>query len=182
MKRDFRAEELLHCADVLAGRREGRGRPRTAYLRRATSTAYYALFHQLVSHGTRRAVPGGSAADRHIVARWYSHGNLKKAAEWVDLIHNGKKPPPGVDALLSSSGPLPADLAVVAAAVRDLQQARHDADYDPVYDATKRRTLGHIDQASAAVAAAQRLHAIPEPSYARFLLLALGGPSMVKNN
>jgi hypothetical protein len=33
-----------------------------------------------------------------------------------------------------------------------------------------------------AVAAAQRLHATPEPSYGRFLLLALGGPSMVKNN
>lgn len=116
------------------------------------------------------------------MARWYSHGNLKKAAEWLDLIHNGKKAPPGVDALLTGSVAIPSDLAVVAAAVRDLQQARHDADYDPAYDATKRRTLGHIDQARGAVAAARRLNATPEPSYARFLLLALGGPTMVKNN
>ncbi len=56
------------------------------------------------------------------MARWYSHGNLKKAAEWVDLIHNGKKAPPGVDALLTGSVAIPSDLAVVAAAVRDLQQ------------------------------------------------------------
>jgi len=33
-----------------------------------------------------------------------------------------------------------------------------------------------------AVAAARRLHDTSDPSYARFLLLTLGGPSMVKNN
>ena len=51
----------------------------------------------------------------------------------------------------------------------------------PAYDATKRRTLGHIDQARAAVRAARRLDDSDEPTYDSFLLLALGGPSMVKS-
>lgn len=181
MKRAFRAEELLHCADVLAGRESGRGRPRTAYLRRATSTAYYALFHELVAHGAKRALPRGPRQDRFVVSRWFSHGNLRKAAEWVDQLQNGRSVPAGVQALLTGAGPMPADLALVAAAVSELQQARHDADYDPAYDATKRRTLGHIDQARAAVRAARRLDDSDEPTYDSFLLLALGGPSMVKS-
>lgn len=84
--------------------------------------------------------------------------------------------------LLGGASAIPLDLSRVAAAVTELQQARHDADYDPSYDATKRRTLGHIDQARAAVAAAGRLNSAHDPAYDRFLLLALGGEEMVKNN
>lgn len=65
----------MHCADVLAGRESGRGRPRTAYLRRATSTAYYALFHELVTHGANRVLPRGPRQDRLVVARWFGHGD-----------------------------------------------------------------------------------------------------------
>ena len=79
MRRDFKADDYLHLADTLAGRTAGRGRPRTAYLRRATSTAYYALFHELVQHGARRAARNGPVEHQQAIGRWYAHGNFKKA-------------------------------------------------------------------------------------------------------
>jgi hypothetical protein len=44
--------ELLDLADRLAGRGSGPGRPRMIELRRAVSSAYYALFHELAWRGT----------------------------------------------------------------------------------------------------------------------------------
>jgi hypothetical protein len=73
--RDFKSDDYLYLANALAGGTAGRGRPRTAFLRRATSTAYYALFHELVQHGARRAAGTGPAEHRQAIGRWYAHGN-----------------------------------------------------------------------------------------------------------
>ncbi len=83
-ERDFKADDYLYLANALAGGTAGRGRPRTAFLRRATSTAYYALFHELVQHGARRAAGAGPAEHRQAIGRWYAHGNFRKTARWVE--------------------------------------------------------------------------------------------------
>ncbi len=45
--RFIQSAELLVLADKLAGREAGKGKPRTIELRRAVSSAYYAVFHML---------------------------------------------------------------------------------------------------------------------------------------
>ncbi|MEV5559165.1 hypothetical protein ACI2LC_12430 [Nonomuraea wenchangensis] len=184
MRREFKADDYLHLADTLAGRTAGRGRPRTAYLRRAISTAYYALFYELVQHGARRAARSGPVEHQQAIGRWYAHGNFKKAARWVEDIVAGRTPPNPVRLLLvdPQTGSVPADLEVLASAFNELLEARHGADYDPAFDATRLGTLGHINTARAGIEAIKRLDKADLHQFDMFLLLALGGERMIKNS
>lgn len=75
--------ELLDLAGVLAGRGAGAGRPRTIELRRAISTAYYALFHELVAQCTADMIrDGAGTTDTEArVRRWVAHSDVKLLAE-----------------------------------------------------------------------------------------------------
>lgn len=184
MRRDFKAEDHLHLADTLAGRTAGRGRPRTAYLRRATSTAYYALFYELVQHGSRRAARTGPVGHQQAIGRWYAHGNFKKAARWVEDAASGRTPPAVVRLLLvdPATGAVPLDLEVLASAFSELQEARHGADYDPAFDATRSGALGHVNTARAGIDAIRRMDKVNLHQFDMFLLLALGGEKMLRNS
>ncbi|MGC5011841.1 hypothetical protein ACLQ2R_13845 [Streptosporangium sp. DT93] len=184
MRRDFKAEDHLHLADTLAGRTAGRGRPRTAYLRRATSTAYYALFYELVQHGARRATRSGPVEHQQAIGRWYAHGNFKKAARWVEEIASNRTPPTVVRLLLIDpvTGTVPPDLDVLASAFGELQEARHGADYDPSFDATRSGALGHVNTARAGIDAIRRMDKVNLHQFDMFLLLALGGDKMIRNS
>ncbi|MFG1963692.1 hypothetical protein [Nonomuraea sp. NPDC049028] len=184
MRRDFKADDYLHLADTLAGRTAGRGRPRTAYLRRATSTAYYALFHELVQHGARRAARNGPVEHQQAIGRWYAHGNFKKVARWVEDIAAGRTPPSPVRLLLvdSASWRVPVDLEVLASAFNELLEARHGADHDPAFDATRLDTLGHINTARSGIEAIKRVDKADLHQFDMFCLLALGGDRMIRNS
>jgi len=72
------AEDLLEQAHHLV-RRE-RTRPKQASLRRAVSTAYYALFHLLI----REAARNWKRADqRRALARTFDHSRMKKASQRI---------------------------------------------------------------------------------------------------
>ncbi|MBK7760929.1 MAG: hypothetical protein IPI35_31860 [Deltaproteobacteria bacterium] len=71
-------DDLLAQASRLA-RSEPR-RPKQASLRRAVSTAYYALFHLLISEGSTVMSPMSDAKLRVIVARAFQHGAMKAVA------------------------------------------------------------------------------------------------------
>jgi hypothetical protein len=184
VRRDFKADDHLHLADTLAGRTAGRGRPRTAYLRRATSTAYYALFHELVRHGAKRAARTGPVEHQQAIGRWYSHGNFKKAARWVEDIAAGRTPPNPVKLLLVEpvANAVPVDLEVLSSAFNELLEARHGADYDPAFDATRLSALGHINTARSGIEAIKRMDKINLHQFDMFLLLSLGGDRMIKNS
>lgn len=62
----------------------------------------------------------------------------------------------------------------------DLQDARHGADYGDFFVVSKAATLSYVDAARRAVALADDLFAIQEPSYMRFLGLAVGGVKIAK--
>src|SRR5262245_50068779 len=56
-------------------------RPKQASLRRAVSTAYYALFHLLVDEASRFLVGGAKRIQlRHQLARAFEHGQMRHAA------------------------------------------------------------------------------------------------------
>ena len=96
-----------------------------ANIRRAVSSAYYALFHLLI----RDAVVNWKHADQHArLARTFDHKRMKDASTAV-LKEIGNLPnqaAAGADTEQASRF----RLSTVAQAFVDLQQARHRADYD----------------------------------------------------
>jgi hypothetical protein len=113
--------DLLEQAAHLASREPRR--PRQASLRRAVSSAYYAVFHLLSAEGAKRLSPpqrllraqvGRAFAHRemHEVCRQFAAGSLSATTA----------------ALLST--PLEYELRYVARVFVELQNARHAAGYD----------------------------------------------------
>ena len=70
------ADDLLEQAQHLAKREKNK--PRQASLRRAVSTAYYALFHLLIAEA---ALNWKRAHQRHLFARSFEHARMKQASE-----------------------------------------------------------------------------------------------------
>src|SRR5438309_3480401 len=71
--------DLLLQARQLATREPRR--PRQASLRRAVSTAYYALFHLLISEATSRLITGpGRGRLRQSLGRAFVHTAMREAA------------------------------------------------------------------------------------------------------
>lgn len=121
---------------------QGPGRPRETDLRRAASTAYYALFHCVAAAGADLLV-GGKQSDRSERAwrqayRALNHGRAKNRCK--EII--GKKKQMG----------FPAELEDVAAEFVNLQRTRHRADYDPAEPFTKTDVLQTIRVAERAMA------------------------------
>ena len=120
------AQDLLHQARLLA--RHDQRRPRAANLRRAISAAYYALFHHHLESGSILLL-GTQRTDWPLVefvTRAFDHGAIKAACR--SFTQN----PPSVAAGPWSKlgGGTSVDLQFVAHAVMDLQEERHDADYN----------------------------------------------------
>ncbi len=108
-------EDLFSLAVNLVGRDQ----PRQADLRRAVSTAYYALFHLLISETTRN---WNRDSSRNALGRMFDHGLMKKVSSRV-----------ADPARTPYAGENPAHVAAlrsVAEAFGDSQDARHTADYD----------------------------------------------------
>ncbi|MBI1849465.1 MAG: hypothetical protein HYR85_03870 [Planctomycetes bacterium] len=132
-------DSLLDQARHLATRDPKK--PNQANLRRAVSTAYYAVFHLLVRDATRHILRGRAQATyRARVARAFGHADLKRAS----LAFIGGN--------VRSIGPLivPPELVAVSRAVVDLQDARHLADYDLSRRFDRSEVLDFVEQAASA--------------------------------
>ena len=83
MTRPIYGSRLIVTAENLAGVWAGQGRPALCDLRRATSTAYYALFHQIVRHGAFEFLPEADEEQMAEIARWFTHRGILAAAGMV---------------------------------------------------------------------------------------------------
>lgn len=101
--------ELLQQAYHLASKEPKR--PKDASLRRAVSAAYYSVFHFLIHEASRFLVSGAREELRLRLVRCFEHKRMKEAAQ----------------ALNKGSDPV---LLRMAQTFVDLQQQRHDADYN----------------------------------------------------
>ena len=152
--------DLLEQAKHLATR--DRGRPKQASLRRAVSTAYYALFHLLVDEATRVLISDRTL--RPLVSRAFDHGEMKQASQ----AFAENRLPREVAAL---AGPvIPADLQLVAQNFADLQPNRHDADYKIDRTFTRGEVLDLVGKAEEAFEAWGRIRKQP---IARVFLISL---------
>ncbi len=120
-------------------------RPKQASLRRAVSTAYYALFHLLVDESSRRLISGGAQASlRALTARAYDHGTMRQASR---VFASGGLPPTLV-AILPQG--VPPKIGKIAEVFVSLQDVRHRADYDLTLKLTRREAqafIGQVDRA-----------------------------------
>jgi hypothetical protein len=115
-------DDLLELAQDLANLHTES--PHQASLRRAVSTAYYALFHLLISEATAN---WARPELRAILGRCFDHGPMKTASETkVSQINAAFKdnPPEGAEKTVSIH------LRTVANAFIQAQQRRNDADYN----------------------------------------------------
>lgn len=110
-------DDLLEQAQHLANR--DAGQPRQASLRRAISSAYYALFHLLVSETVSRWT---ISTQRPQLARIFDHSRMNAASERV--LNVKALPSTGNDPVAAGH------LRKVATAFSELYEKRQTADYD----------------------------------------------------
>ena len=131
---------LLEQAKALA--RRDQSRPRQSSLRRAVSTAYYALFHLLIHDSTRSLIT--DAGLRKKLSRAFDHGEMKTASQAF------ANPSSNQLEKLKVGLVIPKELQEIAATFVSLQEARHDADYNLIKRFTKLEVndfISDVDQA-----------------------------------
>jgi uncharacterized protein (UPF0332 family) len=111
--------------------------PKQASLRRAVSTAYYALFHLLIDEAVSK---WAVERQRSILARTFEHGKMKAICD--DVVKAAK-----------SGGTVAPELVTVARNFIQLQQHRHTADYD------NSKQWSHTDALNVLTLASDAFHA-----------------------
>ena len=158
------ADDLLEVAQDLASLHPES--PHQASLRRAVSTAYYALFHLLISETTAN---WARPELRATLARCFDHGPMKTASETkVSQINAALKEDDPEDA----EKVVAIHLRTVANAFVQAQQRRNDADYNMA----KEWTLVEVDKQIASVNEAFKTWSIirDEPGAQAYLVSLLG--------
>jgi uncharacterized protein (UPF0332 family) len=127
-------------------------RPRQASLRRGVSSAYYALFHKLTDASANFLVGGsgsGRQALRHALRRRYIHGEMKS----VSNSFAAGAPP---QLWQQAAGAISTELRKVAETFVELQEARHEADYDHARAWTRQEAIELVQRAEQAFDAWER--------------------------
>lgn len=137
-------------------------KPRQANLRRAVSTAYYALFHMLIDDAVRKLIPNTPRLLRIHARRAFTHSDMRNACEQLAKSS-------GSSAQLLAQ-PVEPELLVADAFV-DLQYHRHTADYDFTRTYDRVKVLEIIAPAEAAVAAWSKVRNRPNANV--FLIASL---------
>lgn len=141
------------------------GKPRQADLRRAVSTAYYALFHYILGQAADELV-GSTSATRQtktwaLIYRGFNHGQMATRSGQVS------SPPSPLAATDFDGG-----IGAIAVEFKTLQNERHKADYDPHAVFKLESVNGRIEAAEAAI---RRFAGSPRRERKLFLTFLLVG-------
>ncbi len=133
------SRDLLKQARILA-RKEPK-KPLQASLRRSVSASYYAIFHLLVDEATSMMLPGSRRGNlRGCLARTFRHSSMKNAAAQFASNSGPVRLSPGFD-----PDSVQQELKNVAEAFVELQEARHNADYNLAKSITRREALDLVE-------------------------------------
>jgi len=142
-------DELLALAKELVDRNPGAALG--GDLRRAVSTAYYALFHLLVHEATIRLVDIEALRPR--VARSFDHNVMKKVCQ-----DNVRLVPNIVGELILDGQAISAGIQNIATEFVALLQARHQADYDTATIITQAQAQTDVTRAEIAFLEWEAVH------------------------
>jgi uncharacterized protein (UPF0332 family) len=167
-------DDLLRQAERLA--QLDPKRPRQANVRRAVSSAYYALFHFLVDQACRAAIgtQHEQAPYRHVLGRAFSHATIAAACKSFA----GGTLKAGVAKGLPKSFAIDAPTKLLAEVFTDLQEKRHAADYDLTTQFKRSDVLVLIEQVEDAMT---DFKALPASNDKRFFLACLWAWSALAN-
>jgi uncharacterized protein (UPF0332 family) len=146
-------------------------KPKQASLRRAVSTAYYAVFHLLASESAKTMAPTTPKNLGLQVQRAFEHGAMKAVCKSFA----GGNLPTFIGHL--QSGPIEPDLQRLASNFVKLQEARHAADYDLVHTLTKQEAVENIDKARDVFATWKTISKLP---HSNVFLMSLALPQIGK--
>ncbi len=176
------ARDLLEQSFHLAAREPKR--PKQASLKRAVSSAYYALFHLLIHDAASGAVPRSLARLRDLVERTLGHADMKNVCKgfvngnnaYLKSTASGSRKPFQTGDIPRSTQdllkfPFDKDLIFVLKAFVELQEARHQADYDRSSVWSRRDVLTKIELARDAFDAWGRIKTTPNATVFKFALL-----------
>lgn len=143
--------------------------PTDAHMRRAASTAYYAVFHMLLRAAADRFMGAGQAAapGYSLLYRGFSHGQMRRACE--ELQHSTLKE--RYKRALQRTA-VSRDMQAFARSFPNLQDARHTADYDPAAQFSASDVAALIQEAENAIEAFDR--APPDEQADVLALLMMG--------
>ena len=142
------------------------GAPRQVDLRRAISSAYYGIFHATLIAAADHFVGATkrSNAEYALVYRSVNHGSLRKlCSQVIKPTLPASFMPYG---LRNAFGP---DIRAFAAAVVELQEKRHSADYDPLIRIKPSDALLAVSVARSASARFKRASARRRAAFLTFL-------------
>ena len=154
-------QELLRIARQLAngGSTSRPGTPSDDELRRAISTAYYALFHSLAA----------SCADTLIGTNPISRKQVLWEQTYRTLEHGRAKE----RCARGMIGIFPQDIQSFAAQFVDMQSQRHDADYKPSAQFSKSEVLRLINESEIRITAFENKSADDRRAFAVYVLFDL---------
>jgi len=135
-------DKLIEAAREFANHHVAQGRPKPIWLRRAASSAYYALFHSVVLTSCERLVGSASVEDQLRLTRSFSHQAVSGVC---DAIVSGRGLPEHALPLAVSLTGTP--IEGVASAFQSLRVQRHQADYDHLATFSKEGVLAAIADA-----------------------------------
>ena len=151
--------DLIRIAENLASGRVGGspGRPRQADLRRAVSTAYYAMFHEL-AQSNANLLQGANPATRsnrawRQVYRAQNHGHVKQQCANRTVLQR-----------------FPQEIQYFAVHFVHMQTQRHLADYDPFELFARPSVSQWIHEASIAIARFHQANRLDRRAFAAFVL------------
>jgi uncharacterized protein (UPF0332 family) len=142
--------DLLELAGHLAIRETKK--PRQASLRRAVSTAYYALFHLLIADAVTRFMPARPIGLRLLAQRAFNHGDMYNVClnfmtSQRTFLKSGLSSQTPSQAQKLLTFPLDLPLFAVMQAFNSLQSARHDADYNLNKPWNREKALDNVQTA-----------------------------------
>jgi hypothetical protein len=143
--------------------------PTDAQLRRAVSTAYYAVFHRILRAAAQRFIGVGreASAAYALIYRGFDHGRMKAVCVALSASTLNDKLRFGLGKSAVSQ-----EMRDFASAFPDLQDVRHLADYHPNTQFLPSDVSSLIDSAEAAIDAFDR--AAPEEQADVLALLMVG--------
>ena len=135
---------LLQAKDLL--NRDLR-KPKQANLRRSVSTAYYSLFYLFIDEVATTVIGGGNERKhlRGYVMRTISHKTIANVCK----VFANKNPDNKIKLALAGHE-VPDDLADIALGCHNLQDQRHEADYNFINKLSKEEVMDLISQAEEA--------------------------------
>jgi uncharacterized protein (UPF0332 family) len=143
-------------------------RPKQANLRRAVSSAYYAVFHFLTDQACRIAIGGqhDQAPYRHVLGRAFAHNVMKAAC----VSFAGGTLKASVSKGLPPGFAFPAEIRDIATIFLNLQEQRHLADYDLTERFRRSDVLILVDRAEVTI---QQFKNVPASNEKKFFLACL---------